>query len=449
MTVKAEVEVSAGSSAKSLFTSRTSIADYLPAIGVLGILGLAAALFGADTPSASYLVSGLTLLSAAFYCWRNSEMRPGPLVLSMVIAWALIWAVHGINGLTIGRGDHYLMVLTAIIVFWMGQTVISGKSKPHRIWTLIMIFALIYSVYAFFQHIITPRHIFGMERPYHIGRLSGSFLSSNTAATYLGILAIISAAHCYRGWLITASKSRSHGPHPAVAFMQSSLLGILAFLFSFSALIMTASRAGITLTLCALLLFGLWIASRQLKARSGAGQPVASPGIMVIGAVIMVITLLWNLSGGEVTTRYETVFQDFEARRQIAKASWQAFQYNPVLGYGLGHFNDAKLLGVDPANNYTVIGQNAAHNFYLQTLVQSGVVGLFAVFLFYLTIISRIAAGIFHGQSYRTYLVGILMASFLVSAHGLFDYALEIPAVMLLHSWLLGLGYGLTFRSRR
>ena len=424
----------------------STISDYSQTFAMLLLLGLAALLFGADTASASYLVSGLILLLCAVTTWRNPETRPGWLVSAMVVVWLVLAGLHGLNGLSVGRGDHYLMVLTLIVAFWMGAQTGTGNVKPRRIWTMMLIFGLLYSGYAFSQHIVSRDEIFGMDRPYHMGRLSASFLSSNTAATYLSMISLVAAAHIYRDWQIQSSKYRGNNINRMISFLQSALLGILTLLFSFSSLLLTASRAGVTLGICFLAVFGFWIYLRSRKSESKSSQTFSGLGLLVFAFLTGVGAFFWIQSGSGVSQRYGTLIEDFEARRQTAMAAWKAFQYEPIFGHGLGRFNEAKLLGVDPISNYTVMGQNAVHNFYLQILVQTGISGLVIVTCFYVVVISSMLKAIFRRRRYSTYIIGILLVSFFVCAHGMFDYGLDIPAVALLHCWLIGIGYGLSVR---
>jgi len=170
------------------------------------------------------------------------------------------------------------------------------------------------------------------------------------------------------------------------------------------------------------------------------------PAIILTVGVVAVFVMFWQMSGDNVSQRYDTVLDDVSDRASMLKASLGAYQYKPIFGHGLGSLNEAKLLGADPLTNGSVMSQNASHNFFAQSLVQTGVVGSAVLALIYIYIVVKILRGVILQQRYTTYLIAIVLISLLVCAHGLFDYALEIPAVMLTHVWLLGLGFGTSIR---
>ena len=427
---------------------RARFADFVPSLVCIILIGLATVLFGADTPIASLLISFLILISTAVFVWRNQDIYPKPIILLMFILWAALWALHTQLGYTTGHGDEYLMILAGIAVFWLGQHEASESLKPHKIWNLILVLGLIFSIFSFFQYLQSPDRIFGWDRPYHQGRLGGTFLSSNTAATFLGMISIAASAHIYRSWKIANSKFKSGKSSLTTEFIQKSALGITTFLFAFTCLILTASRSGIALTVIALIVFLIWVAFDGRSKKSQDKRFFLGPEILWSLAGMVVIFIIWNVSGDMAGGRYSRLFSDFQARQDIVTASWIGFKYEPIWGHGLGHLNEAKLLGADPISNSNVMRQNASHNFYIQTLVQTGIAGLIAAFIAYAVIIVSVARGIINKVPYSTYLMAVIVISIFVCAHGLFDYALEIPAVMLFHAWLLGIGYGIQQKYR-
>jgi len=373
-------------------------------------------------------------------------MRPPPLILMMLIVWSVFTATSFALGLTLGVEHHYLMVLSAIAIFWLGQHGGRAPRAMNFIWRLLLVIGLLFSIFAMFQHALMPNEIYGIPKPFHKGRLTGAFLSSNTTATFLGMIVIASLAQLYRWWRISYSKSHDSETKVVLDMIQTSVLAFTTFLFSFVALLLTASRAGVAATLCTCFLFILWVLSQFLFGKNKFGNFRMGPAVLFLIGVLAIFGMFWNMSGNIVGQRYETVFADMNSRADMFSASWKAFLHKPLFGHGLGSFNEAKLLGIDPSNNARVMAEDAAHNFLLQNLVQVGIVGLLILGGFYFTAIYQIVRGILQKQRYSTYLVAIFLMSMLVCFHGLFDYALEIPAIMLLHVWVLGVGYGLQTR---
>jgi len=126
----------------------------------------------------------------------------------------------------------------------------------------------------------------------------------------------------------------------------------------------------------------------------------------------------------------------------MRQASFTAAQYKPWFGHGLGSLNEAKLLGVTPESNMSVMLQNASHNVVAQWLVQGGWVGLGFLSFVLLIITRRVIVGMMHAKRLRTYNSAVFCIGLLVITHGMFDYALEVPAIMLFFSLIMGLGFG-------
>jgi len=428
-------------------SSTDSIGNHIPTIGAAFILLAALIMFGADTSVFSLLISAIVLLATALCAYFFTDVRPSALVLAMFAIWVVFIVASGAAGYTLGAEEHYLMSLSAIAMFWLGQYAGTISRGLEFAWRFLLFIGLIFSVFAFFQHIYAPESIFGIEKPYHKGRLTGSFLSANTTATFLGTIVLISTAQIYRTWRISYSKSHDTETKVFLDMLQNTVLPATTFLFAFVSLLLTASRAGIAVTLCAGFLFFLWVLSQILFRKSTFGSIRLGPAIILTVGVVAVFVLFWQMSGENVSQRYDTVLDDVSDRAHMLKASLGAYQYKPFFGHGLGRsLNEAKLLGADPLSNGSVMSQNASHNFFAQSLVQTGVVGSAVLALIYIVILLKILRGVLYQQRYTTYLVAIALVSLLVCVHGLFDYALEIPAVMLTHVWLLGLGFGTSIR---
>ena len=170
--------------------------------------------------------------------------------------------------------------------------------------------------------------------------------------------------------------------------------------------------------------------------------------LFVAGSSVLIL-YFWNLSGGLAGARYENVFSDFEYRSKMIEASWQAFLLEPWFGHGLGSLEQAKFLLTTPENNMAVDKVKAVHNVFLQWLLQVGIVGVAVLSGVFIYILVKVFQGALRARRYKTYCLAILCVSLLVGLHGLFDYALEIPVVMLAYAWMLGIGHGISIRYIR
>jgi len=416
--------------------------DNLPAVLVLIALTIAVCAYGADTQLMSLTVSLLICFSLLCSVMFVREFKFSKFTIFLLLAWSLFSAVSYILGRVEGAEDEYLMLLTAIAVFQVG--VYSGEDR-HRFssaWKLMLYIGGAFSAFSFFQHFLMPNTIFGVAKPYHFSRLTGTFLSSNSAATFLGVILILAFAQFHRDWRRYGVNEFEKKLVRFFTVFPKSFVSIFVILFSTVCLLLTASRAGIASTALAVFVFWGWTFLQGFKNHRGSGRSRLVGPTLIGLCLVAVMLFFWNLSGELAQARYEDLFVQLSDRAYMRQASFTAAQYKPWFGHGLGSLNEAKLLGVTPESNMSVMLQNASHNVVAQWLVQGGWVGLGFLSFVLLIITRRVIVGMMHAKRLRTYNSAVFCISLLVITHGMFDYALEVPAIMLFFSLIMGLGFG-------
>ncbi len=88
----------------------------------------------------------------------------------------------------------------------------------------------------------------------------------------------------------------------------------------------------------------------------------------------------------------------------------------------------------------------AAHNVYLQWLLEEGVPGALAMFAAVALVLAATVRGVARRASQRWLGVACLGMAAVFVIHGLVDFALEEPSLAAFFSAILGLGYGLAER---
>jgi O-antigen ligase len=146
----------------------------------------------------------------------------------------------------------------------------------------------------------------------------------------------------------------------------------------------------------------------------------------------MMALLAW-LGGSDVLNRIASVHQEAQTevsggtRIQIARDALRMFAKRPVLGWGLGVFPEVYPEYRSFFTNFTV---NAAHNDYLQLLVEMGGLG-FAVMLWF--VIAMFWSAIRKLAKWSSDTNGaVAMAAMLgcagILVHSLVDFNLQVPA---------------------
>jgi O-antigen ligase len=135
-----------------------------------------------------------------------------------------------------------------------------------------------------------------------------------------------------------------------------------------------------------------------------------------------------------------------DVRLQIDRDSMRMFSARPLLGWGLGTFAD-----VYPQfrSFYTNSQVNEAHNDYLQTLTETGILG-FGIAMWLL--VTAIRRALQKTRNWSSDVNGILALAALLGisgilVHSLVDFNLEVPANALLF-FVLCTGAGMETRFR-
>jgi O-antigen ligase len=190
-----------------------------------------------------------------------------------------------------------------------------------------------------------------------------------------------------------------------------------------STIFLSGSRGGMIAFLVQAVLLGIFIARN--RSRRGA---------FLAGAVLLVIAGLMLWVGGEgVLNRLTSIHSAAKTeiaggiRFAIDRDALKMFAKKPFLGWGLGNFATAY---PQFRSFYSDKFVNEAHNDYLQVLVETGILGFFAVIWFLTLTIRR---GLRKIGEWTWDINGAVALAALVGCtgilvHSFFDFNLQVPA---------------------
>jgi O-antigen ligase len=353
--------------------------------------------------------------------------------------------VDGASALTVDRDAtaRELVKVASLAGAFCTGLVIGVSDKRARFFVYCTLVAAgFYGAWAFLQQVLEPGTILGAPKPYHFNRLSGSFLSANSAATVFGIFALVATARLTRA-VKESGLGAGRGASTFDALARKGGLSAVVVALSLACLLLTGSRAGAAATLGALLAFLAWEAhALGVRARARGLTP-----LMVIGALILVGAAA--LSGGDTFARLDTTAADAGARLTVFTTHWRAILASPWLGHGLGGFPAVNDFMLDAQNHLSLERLNALHNVYLQWLEEAGVFGAGLMFACIGFLLAAIWRGFSERHAMRTWMRAVFAISLLVCVHGLVDYALQVPSIAWLWATWLGVGCGVAAPTRR
>ena len=391
-------------------------------------------------PAASLALSALAFVLAAITV-LFAPARPLQLPLLGVLVYVAALGLARYQG-WLGSGAHEYAALGAggalcLTGYLAGQ----NGSLPERLWQITLWCGGGLAIAAFLDFALDPELNFGRSRPYHETRLAAPFLSANTAATFYGIIAVMSLAEIIR----VLSAKAAYPLQTIERAVVGGLFPITFFLFALSNVILTASRAGAAATVAALIALILWeTMSRWARGRLRVSLTKAG-SVLTMGVVVTVG--LYLISGDLLQQRLSMTAED-ESRTLLLASYAEAATLEPVLGHGLGGFVWVNDLVSTAETGDLLQVQGAAHNVYLQWIIQAGAVGTAMLALVLLPLLATIAHGLSVRRRRTTYLRATLCITLLIALHGMVDYAVEIPMVMWWFAWILGLAAGLATKAR-
>jgi O-antigen ligase len=259
------------------------------------------------------------------------------------------------------------------------------------------------------------------------GSLAASFGAKNVAATWFGLSALVSAAR-----LIALSRGGTRAPRRRDVLPAMAALGL-----ALAALALTDSRAGIACAAFGMAVL-LWLTLSPALLRV---QPRTRRRLVALAAAAFLAATL--ATGQGALARAGSLAAAAEVRLDMYGVYLGLWLERPWLGWGLGAFNTASESVAELASGHLVDYHGAAHNLVVQWLVQGGIAGTLAMAL---------AAAALNAPLLRrpreVEPALALAAGALALSHGLFDYGLELPAIVWLYATLLGLGIGAAERQR-
>ena len=397
---------------------------------LLGIAVVSASVRGLGKPQQALLL-GVGFIVACYGFVLHEQLSDTPWIAEPHPLWAKASGLLGgglIPSVSIAKYEPFYSLgppLAAILALTLGLVVGSDRSRARQLLLVVGWSGVGYACYGILSTLVAPTMILWREKPTYAGFVTGTFINKNTAATYFGSCAAI--------WLlILAERIRERLPegplqwkHVSQQFLsklrKTVVVAFLAFFVCFMALLMSASRAGVIVSMLIFVAAFTFFFRRDLPKRSGLA-------VLVAGATGVALVLVQVL-GGAVNQHFETQNLD-----------------HPWFGMGLGTF-----VWSFPAYRSSEISLRGvfdlAHSTPLELAADLGIplaaaIGLAWILILALLIrasLRRRRDGIVPLASLSVALIGLL--------HSMVDFSLQIPGYAIVAFAVVGGGLGQSFRT--
>lgn len=271
-------------------------------------------------------------------------------VIFLIIA-NLLAAIYSTN-ISLSLNAFFLKFMEYLLIFLIAKDVISSRQRYAMFIWIISFSLLSIGLDGIFQ-IVTGYDLFRHRGAFSNCRITASFINPNDLGSYLiTLIPLVLSLVCSN-----------------INKRMKVVLSIIAIV-TVSMLLLTFSKGAIFAFILALIFFGFYTKKRY-----------ALLGLLMICLLAIILPLIFK-SHLDLAKRMISFSSDGGAidRKFLWAAAWRMFLARPIFGVGLGTFmENYQKFWLKPTVEIAY-----THNCYLQTLAETGIIGLgaFIIFLF-------------------------------------------------------------------
>jgi O-antigen ligase len=334
--------------------------------------------------------------------------------------------------------------LAAIAAMICSFVVCMDRSRAGQLLQVIAWSGLAYAAFGILSFLNDPSKVLWRDKPAYTTVLTGTFINRNTAAVFFGTCAII--------WFLTACDSFARLLPPDSLQFRAAIkrlsprasrrLSVQAavIVICTAAMFMTASRAGIVLSLGAMIVSFVIFFHRRLAH----GRAIA--GALVLGGIAALVAL--QVLGSSVSERFEADGVSDSARMAAYQSTLRMIADHPWLGTGLGTFAWRFPAYRSPDITFNWVWDRA-HSTVLELAAELGIPLALLILAAWIVIFLVLLHGIRVRRRGLLFPCAAIAIFGLVSLHSLIDFSLQIPGFAIVAFALIGAGLAQSFRSER
>jgi O-antigen ligase len=425
---------------------KTTIAIWCAALGVTLITtALSADIFSRPHLSLFGCI-GLTIICYAFVL--HEQLADRPWIASPHPIWAQASAVLGEDlkpSVSITKGEPLFALgapLACILALTCGLMLGRNRDHAHRLLQVVAWSGTAYAVYGILSFLIEPTMLLWREKRAYVGNLTGTFVNRNTAAAYFGSCSVVWLVLLFeqihrhlRGtiiWKQVLSRLLTAPPLPIIT-------SFLFFSISLIAMFLTGSRAGVVLSLFAMIT-GFMIYFRRYFNQPG--------GILIaLGGAVLAALILLQFVGGMVSARFDVNGLADEGRFATYRSTINMIADHPWFGTGLGTF--ASAFPAYRGSHVSMYGVwDMAHSTPLELAAEVGLPLAVAVGFGWILSLIILVYGIHNRRRDNIVPLAALAVAAIALLHSSIDFSLQIPGYSIVVFAVLGNGLAQSFSCR-
>jgi O-antigen ligase len=358
------------------------------------------------------LGAGLLFILWAFQHSSSIELHiSGSSLFAPMLIFAALVLLQLATGLSSYRHATFSEALLYCCYGLLCFLIVQNLSRTWQVKTLTLGLSLYGSLLAIFgllQNLTSPTKLYWLWIPHGSGWVYGPYVNHNH---YAGLMEMLFPVPL----IFSLTRYASGMPRAASAFAAA----IMA-----TSIFLSGSRGG----MLAFTVQIAFLATVLMKRKKNVGV------VLTLGAFVIVVVgmLIW-LGGAELTQRIASIHSEASTelsgstRVNTDRDALKMFLHRPVLGFGLATFPDVY---PEFRSFYTDFIVNAAHNDYLQLLVEMGALGFASMVWFLIVVYRRGISKITNWPEDKNGAVALaaLLGVTGILVHSFVDFNLHIPA---------------------
>jgi O-antigen ligase len=317
------------------------------------------------------------------------------------------------------------------------------RERADRTLLVLACAGTFYCLFGLVSHLAAPGRLLWLDAAYP-DAVTATFVNRNTFATYAGITMVTLIALVTNLYRRAAEQGGGRRTRTVSNIIDATAgragLLLLAIVVTLAALFMSTSRGGVMASLVAVLFFAAMFAWRGW--RQGGKVSFAVLGVSLVFLPVSLVVF-----GSSFVERLDRSGLESESRLPAYSIVWDSIKDSPLVGFGYGTFRSVFPMYRD--QRLGVWGSwDKAHNTYLE-LAQGLGLPVAAIFVLAVVLVFvRVTRGAVGRRRFATSAFVASCATVLVGLHALVDFSLQIQAVALTWTALLGLGFAQSFSTR-
>ena len=328
-----------------------------------------------------------------------------------------------------------LRLLAACATFWLALQLCRNKDRARQLIAAIALAGLAYATYGIVAFFVFPQTILWFSKTSYVDVLTSTFVNRNSYATYAGIGLLASLTLAFRH-VLGATPSETSGFGRRAARVMSSVIGrggiwIGCGAIIGMALVLTGSRGGIASSLFAIIAMLIVLPVRHSRNAGAAG-------LAIFVTVFIIAAVLFGF-GDIFADRLAAVGLSSDDRLAVYQLTLLSIFDSPLRGFGYGTFESVFPWYRDAS--LSIVGHwDLAHNTYVEMFQGLAILPAALFFAAIVWLGWLCLRAVLNRQSSATAPLCAVGATVLVALHAMVDFSMQIQAIALTWSALLGAG---------